>query len=62
MKPLTDRQKVTAWLDHIGETDSELRDEVFNACAHGTDLFTAAESRAYYVSRYNTDCALNDLP
>jgi len=57
MKPLTDRQKVTAWLDHIGETDSELRDEVFNACANGTDLFTAAESRAYYVAQYHAEVA-----
>lgn len=48
---MDDRQKVTAWLDHIGEQDQACRDEVLANCK--ADI----EARAYFVRRYTEDCA-----
>lgn len=42
---LTDRQKVEAWLDTIGEFDPACRDEVMRECA------ADKEARIYYVGR-----------
>jgi len=47
MNTMTDREKVNAWLDYIGETDKACRDEVLFLCS------TDKEARAYYVGRYN---------
>ena len=46
----TDRAKVSAWLDHINETDEVCRAEVIAQCESDKD------ARAYYVSRFNEDC------
>lgn len=46
---LTDRQKVAKWLDSIGETDEEVRADVFNQCA------SDKTAREYYVRRWNED-------
>lgn len=46
----TDRDKVNAWLDHIGEHDKDCRSEVLAQCKED------ARARAYYAQRYNEDC------
>lgn len=46
----SDRAKVNAWLDHIGEHDNDCRDEVLAQCKEDSS------ARAYYVQRYNEDC------
>ena len=43
---MTDRQKVNAWLDHIGCTDEAERAEVLETCSK--DM----EARKYFVGRY----------
>ena len=43
---ISDRQKVNAWLDWIGEHDQAVRDEVLENCAKDK------EARSYYVKRY----------
>lgn len=48
---MNDREKVTAWLDHIQEKDEACRAEVLEQCAKDK------EARAYYVKRYTEDCA-----
>ncbi len=48
---MTDRAKVTAWLDHINETDPACREEWLAHCAANP------EARAYGVKRYTEDCA-----
>jgi len=40
----TDRKKISDWLDRIGESDEQIRDEVMDACT--ADL----EARKYYVA------------
>lgn len=45
---LTDRQKVCAWLDKIGEHDPACLSEVLEACAKD------ASARAYYVSLHDS--------
>ena len=47
----TDKSKINAWLDKIGETDQACRDEVIELCKNNT------EARAYYVSRYERGAA-----
>jgi hypothetical protein len=42
---MTDREKVLAWLKHIGETDQAIIDEIIFACKNDP------EARAYYVKR-----------
>lgn len=42
----TDRAKINAWLDSIGETDQFCRDEVLDQCKADKG------ARAYYVGRY----------
>lgn len=49
-----DKEKVIAWLDHVGETSPEGRAQVLEACAKGYEHGTAQEVRAYFVSRFNT--------
>lgn len=46
----TDRQKITAWLDHIGEHDPACREEVLLSCKNDLD------ARRYYLSRFTEDC------
>lgn len=52
----TDRDKVNAWLDSIGETDKACRDEILDACAKGAEIdgvmVPAAEFRRFYVGKY----------
>lgn len=48
----SDRQKVNAWLDHIGEQDPACRNEILENCAKDP------EARAYYVGRYEQDCRI----
>lgn len=45
---MTDRAKISAWLDHIGEDDDACRNEVFEHCKADKG------ARAYYVGRYET--------
>jgi hypothetical protein len=42
---LTDKQKILAWLSHIGETDPELIDEVLDKCSNNPEVLT------YYLGR-----------
>ena len=46
----TDREKINAWLDLIGETDSTCRAEVLKICAANP------EARRYYVKRHDAEC------
>lgn len=46
---VSDRQKVEAWLDHIGEHDKATRDEVFENCAKDK------EAKAYFLRRYQQE-------
>lgn len=48
---MTDRQKVAAWLDFIGEKCEETRREVIELCV------TDKAARAYFVGRYQKDVA-----
>lgn len=52
----SDRQKVEAWLDFIGEDDPECREEVFTHCKE------SIEARKYYVGRYETRSNLDRKP
>ena len=47
------RGKVNAWLDHISEHDEAIRSEVMQQCT------VDKESREYFVSRFEQDCANN---
>lgn len=47
----SDRQKIEAWLDHIGERDEACRYEVLALCKADLD------ARQYFVRRHNEDCA-----
>jgi hypothetical protein len=47
----SDRAKVNAWLDAIGEIDEACRNEVLEHCEKDK------EARMYYVGRYKVDCA-----
>lgn len=42
----SDRAKVNAWLDFIGETDESCRKEVLEQCSKDK------EARAYYLEQY----------
>lgn len=46
LKSLSDLQKVNEWLDRIGETDQECRNEVIDQCRNDK------EAMDYYLSRY----------
>lgn len=48
-KPLSDREKVNAWLASIHATQDEV-DEVLELCKNDR------ECRAYYVKKYTEDC------
>lgn len=49
---LSDRQKVLAWLDKIGEKDKAIRDEVIASCEKNIDC------RKYLLERYEAmECA-----
>jgi len=47
----SDRLKVNAWLDNIKCINQQERQEVLDNCA------ADPECRAYFVGRYNLDCA-----
>ena len=53
---MTDREKVLAWLDWIGEDDAECREEVFAHCRE------SIEARKYYVVRYETRSNFDKRP
>lgn len=46
----TDREKVSKWLDFIGETDVTCRNEVMEQCKKDLD------ARKYFVKRFELDC------